>query len=266
MAIFKIFVGTVSGSQGLVADGMHSGSDVLATIMVIISLRISGRDDDEKHPWGYGKIEFLGALMVYVVLFILSLYLLYEAVTKIASGQITPPAMISAIAAAMSILTNYILSGYGFCAGKQLSSPAMIANANENKADMLSSFAVIVGIVGANMGFAAMDSLAAVVVALIIMKTALELGLEALRNLLDASLEPEKIELLQEHVLECRGVKGVRYIKARRVGQSVWLNITVLVDEKLPITEAHEITRQVRLMLIRHFRHIKDISIAFSCK
>ena len=77
LALFKIFVGIISGSRGLIADGMHSASDVIATIMVLISLSIAGKEDDDTHPWGHGKIEFAGALMVYAILLILSIFLFY---------------------------------------------------------------------------------------------------------------------------------------------------------------------------------------------
>ena len=156
-----MFVGYATGSKGLVADGMHSASDVLATVMVIISLGIARRKADDSHPWGHGKVEFAGALLVYCILFILAVFLLQDAVWAIAEGTTRPPELVSAVAACASILANYILSGYGFCAGRQLNSPAMVANAQENRADLLSSVAVVFGIVGANLGFVMLDAVAA---------------------------------------------------------------------------------------------------------
>lgn len=266
LALFKTFVGVISGSKGLVADGMHSGSDVIATIMVLVSLSIAARDDDGSHPWGHGKIEFIGALMVYSILLTLSVFLFYDAMKSIIEGSLTTPHIVSFVAAAVSIIANFILSGYGFCAGKQLNSPAMIANANENKADMLSSVAVICGIIGANMGFLFLDAVAAILVALIIFKTALTLGFEAFRHLLDVSLPEEKIDLISNAVTQYARVEGVNFIKTRRVGQSVWVDMEIFIDARLNITEAHAIAREVRLGLIRKFKHIKDATVGFTCK
>jgi cation diffusion facilitator family transporter len=266
LALFKTFVGIVSGSKGLIADGMHSASDVLATIMVLISLRIAGRKDDNTHPWGHGKVEFAGALMVYTILLALSLLLFHDAVKSILEGNIKPPHIISFVAAAVSIIANYVLSGYGFCAGKQLGSPAMIANANENRADMLSSVAVVIGIIGANMGFIILDSLAAILVSLIIFKTALTLGIAAFKNLLDMSLPAEKEQMISRVVMQYRGVKGVGNIKTRRVGQQVWVDMEILVDAKQSVDEAHALVRELRQALMRKYKQIKEVSISFTCK
>ena len=146
-----------------------------------------------------------------------------------------------------------------------MNSPAMIANANENRADMLSSVAVVIGIIGANMGFVVLDSLAAILVALIIFKTALTLGLQAFRNLMDISLPGEKTELIKKVAAAYRDVKGVKYIKTRRVGQHVWIDMEIFVDPRKNIKEAHAVTREVRLALIRKFKHVKDATVSFTC-
>lgn len=266
LAIFKVFVGFISGSKGLIADGMHSASDVIATIMVLISLKISGRKDDETHPWGHGKVEFAGALLVYAILLILSIFLFHDAIITIIRGDAKPPHLVSFVAAVVSIVANFILSGYGFCAGRHLSSPALIANANENRADMFSSIAVVFGIIAANMGYVIMDSLAAVLVSLIIFKMAFTLGIQAFRNLMDVSLPGEKVDLIKKVVLGYREVKGVSFVKVRRVGQNVWVDMEIFVDPRKNVKEAHAIVRELRLALIRKFKHIKDASVSFTCK
>lgn len=265
LALFKTFVGYISGSKGLVADGMHSASDVIATIMVIISLRISSRKDTEKHPWGYGKIEFAGAFMVYMILLSLSILLFVDALKVILSGNVKPPHMASFVAAAVSIVANFILSGYGFCAGRKLNSPALMANAQENRADMLSSVAVVIGILGANMGFVILDSLAAILVSLFIFRTAATLGLQAFRKLLDISLPPEKLQLIKSVAFQYKQVKGVSFIKTRSAGQSVLIDMEIILDPRLTVKEGYTVAREVRLALIRKFRHIKDATVTFSC-
>ncbi|UCC95281.1 MAG: cation transporter [Candidatus Omnitrophota bacterium] len=266
LACFKIFVGVISGSKGLVADGMHSASDVVATIMVLISLSIAAKEDDKTHPWGHGKIEFAGATIVYTILLGLSIYLFQDALREIIRGTSKPPHLVAFIAALVSIVANFILSGYGFCAGKRFNSPAMVANANENKADMFSSIAVVIGIIGANMGFFFLDAVAAILVSLIIFKTAFTLGRQAFRNLLDISLPAEKVKLLESVALQYKGVKGINFLNNRRVGQSVWVDMEILTDSTKTVREAYVISREVRLALMRRFKQIKDISISFTCR
>ncbi|MBF0618636.1 MAG: cation transporter [Candidatus Omnitrophica bacterium] len=266
LTLFKIYIGYVSGSKGLIADGIHSGTDVIATLMVIVTLAISGKKEDKTHPWGYGKAEFLGAALVYMVLLGIALLILYDAVEVILSGQIHPPHIIAFFGALVSIIANYILSGYGFCAGRKLNSPAMIANANENRADLISSIAVLFGIVMANVGFPILDSLAAVLVGLIIAKTAIELGIEAFKSLIDESLPMEKRGLIEKTVLQYREVKGVNYINARRVGHEAWIDMEIFIDPKKTVTEGHMIAREARAALMRRFAQIKEVNIAFTCK
>jgi len=266
LATFKVFVGTVSGSRALIADGMHSGSDVLATVMVLISLKIGEQEDIKKHPWGYGKVEFAGALFVYTVLFFISLILFYDAIKVIIEGNTKAPHIFALVAAIVSIMANYILSSYSYCAGKKLSSPALIANANENRADMISSFAVVVGIAGANMGFLVMDSIAAVFVSLFIFHMATTLGFSAYRNLIDLSLPPEKLNLLNKFISQYAQVQGTKYIRTRRVGQGIWIDIELYLDPRLSVKESYMVSREVRLALIRKYDQIKDVSVSFTCK
>ena len=265
LSAFQIFVGLVSGSKGLVADGAHSGADVVAALMMMISLGISGREDDETHPWGHGKIEFASALLIYTILVVLAIVLLIDAGEAIISGHVKPPHMAAFVAGVVAVFLNYVLSSYGFCAGNQLNSPSMIANANENRSDMLSSIAVVLGILGANMGFPILDSVAAVLVALIIFRTGLRLWIQAFRNLLDESLPYEKVKLLKDFILQYQAVKDISFLKTRRVGQTVWADIELVVSPKMSVQEGHAIAREVRLALIRRFRHIKEAVVTCTC-
>jgi cation diffusion facilitator family transporter len=266
LTIFKIYVGHVAHSKGLVADGLHSGTDVVATLMVLVTLGVSGRKDDKTHPWGHGKAEFLGAVLVYIVLLSIAVLIFTDALKVILSGVINPPHIVAFFGALASIIANYILSGYGFCAGKKLNSPAMIANANENRADLISSIAVLFGILMANIGFPILDTLAAILVGLIIAKTAITLGMQSFKSLIDESLPGDKAKLIERTVLQYKEVKGVNYINARRVGQLAWIDMEIFIDSKKSVKEGYAITREIRQALMRRFKHIKDVSISFGCR
>ena len=266
LAIFQIYVGYVAKSKGLIADGFHSGTDVITTVMVIITVKLSSHKDDKKYPWGLGKSEFLGAVFAYILLFGISVMILIDAVAVIFSGVIHPPHMAAFFAAGVAILANYILSSYGFCVGRKLNSPAMIANAQENRSDMLSSIAVLLGVFAANIGFPILDALAAILVGLMIGKSAVTLGIQAYRNLIDESLPGEKEKLIEAEVMQYREVKGVNYVHARRVGQQAWIDMEVIIDAKRTVKEGHAITREIRQALMRRFAQIKEVTISFTCK
>lgn len=264
LAIFKIAVGTISGSKALIADGLHSGSDVLATVMVIISLKIADKDSDRAHPWGYGKIEYVGSICVYIILFVLGGYILFDAIAELILGRVGPPHIISLFAAMVSIAANVILSSYGFCAGTRLHSPAMIANANENKADMLSSFAVVMGIGGAHLGFAFADAIAAIIVAMIILRMSSTLFLEAVAGLMDKSIDRKAIAAIRNITLNQKGVDGIRYIRARKLGGKAWVEIEILTDHALSVIQANVICAEVRTSILRRALHIKEVVVSFN--
>lgn len=264
LAIFKITVGSISGSKGLIADGLHSASDVLATGMVIISLKIASKSEDDAHPWGYGKVEYVGSLFVYTILLVLGGYIFFDAVFGIVFRTNVPPHIISLFAAMVSIVSNVILSSYGFCAGKRLNSPAMIANANENKADMFSSIAVVFGVLGAHAGLVFADSLAAIVVAIVIIKMSVTLLIEALTGLMDKSIDKKAIGYIKGIALRQKGVSGVSYIRARKLGDSAWVELEVLTDPRYNVTEANVICSEVRTAILRRAIHIKEVVVSFN--
>ena len=266
LSAFQIIIGTLTGSKGLLADGIHSGTDVLTSVMVIITVGLSQRKSDKKHPWGRGKAEFLGALFAYALLLYISIMILFDSGAVILSGKMHPPHAAAFFCAVVAILANYILSSYGLCAGKVLSSPAMIANANENRSDMIASVAVAIGILMANLGFPILDPLAAFLVGLMIGRMAITLGADALKNLIDESLTADKKALLERVALSYKEVKGINYLFTRRVGQQAWVDMEIIIDSKRTIQEGHSITREVRAALMRRFVQIKDVTITFTCR
>jgi len=266
LTLFQLYVGYVAKSKGLVADGIHSGADVVCTLMVIITVALSERKNDKAHPWGYGKAESLGALMAYMTLLAIACMILVDAFAALLSGVTHPPHWAAFFAALVAVMANFILSGYGFCAGKKLNSPALIANANENRSDMLSSIAVCVGILLATIGFHMFDALAAIMVGFMIGKSGIVLGLQALKQLMDGSLPIEKNKLIENTVLRYKEVKGANYIYTRRMGQQAWVDMEIIIDPKRTVKEGHAIAREIRQALMRRFKHIREVTISFTCK
>jgi cation diffusion facilitator family transporter len=142
----------------------------------------------------------------------------------------------------------------------------MIANANENRSDMIASVAVAAGILLANCGIPMLDPIAAFLVGLMIGRMALKLGLSALKNLIDESLPAEKKGLIERVVLEYKEVRGINYLHTRRVGQQAWVDMEILIDAQRSVTEGHAIAREVRAALMRRFVQIKEVTITFTCK
>ncbi len=266
LAVFKMLVGYLTGSKGLFADGIHSLSDVVATTGVIVSLKISDKGDDERYPYGRGKVEFISCIFVYSVLFIVAILILIEAIHSIYSGDLKTPSLISLFTAVVSVIANLILYRLELCAGSAVNSPAIIANANENKADMLSSVAVILGIIGSNLGYTYCDPLAAIMVGLIILKTASTLGWKAIEALVDTSLPVKKLKLLNEIILGVKGVERVNYIKSRQLGKHYWLDVEIQVSPDLLVSEGDIILQVVKYELMKISERVKDVVVILACR
>ena len=266
LAIFKITVGWLTYSKGLFADGIHSFSDVIATTGVIISLKISGKGVDEKYPYGRGKIEFISCIFVYSVLFLVAILILSSAIKHLLQGDLRTPGILSLFSALVSVFANIMLYRLGMCAGKAINSPAIIANAKENKADMLSSIAVIVGISGCHLGYKYSDALAAILVGLIIIKTAMTLGWKAIQDLLDTSIPVEKIKLINKRILTIEQVKRVSYIKTRRTGKHYQVDVEILLSPNLSIRDGDEIAQAVKYKIMNISNKISDVIVIKACE
>jgi len=265
LAAFKMSVGYLTGSKGLFADGIHSLSDVVATTGVIISLKISDKGDDPQYPYGRGKIEFVSCVFVYSILFIVAIFILTGAISSILSGGLKAPNLISLFTAVVSVIANIILFRLGLCAGNAVNSPAIIANANENKADMLSSIAVIFGIIGSNLGYTYSDPLAAVIVGLIILGTSTTLGWKAIKALIDTSLSVKKLKVINEIILEVQRVERVNYIKTRQLGKQYWLDVGIQVSPELLVREGDILSQVVKYKLMKISERIKDVTVVLAC-
>lgn len=149
LAIYKGMLGVISGSAALVADALHSLADVVCTVVTIISLKISAQPADDDHHYGHGKIQFVSSAIVGTVLFTGAVLLFFEAVLKVLEGNAEAPASIAVMGALVSITINELMYRYQSCVGKELNSPALKANAWDNRSDALSSVGVLFGIIGA---------------------------------------------------------------------------------------------------------------------
>jgi cation diffusion facilitator family transporter len=267
LSVLLLMVGLSTRSKGLVADAIHSVSDVFAAFVVLIGFKISNREETPAHPWGHGKVEFVLSLILYTVLIGLSVFIFVDALEAVlGAGTRRPPHMLAALGGLIEIVASFIFAYYGLCAGKKANSALMISFARENRMDILTGIVVVAGVLGANFGYVFLDALAAMIVAIVIFCSWGALWLQALNNLLDQSLSPRKIKLIKDLVLSFREVKDIRFMKTRLIGQSIWVDIEILVNAKLSVQKGYAVAREIRLALVRRFRHIKDVTVTYTCE
>jgi cation diffusion facilitator family transporter len=246
LMILKGYLGIVGKSAALTADAIHSAADVIASLMLLIGLKISERPANRKYPWGYGKVEFLVAVAIYTSLICAGVVIFFDGIACILDGTTAPPSTITLIGAFISIAVNEMMYRQSICAGRQINSPAIMANAWEKRSDAVSSVAVFVGIAGAKMGWYFLDPAAALLVAFYIVKFSVEMLIEAFKGLLDTALSPEVVDSIRETAQAIEGVRGIEAIRTREVGQSVWIDLEVLVAGSSNIVESDQLKDKIR--------------------
>ncbi len=264
LTVYKVAVGYLGGSPALIADGLHSFTDVIGTSVILASTRISARPADQDHHYGHGKAEFMSSIFIYVVLMVLATAIFGGGLFILIRGTMHAPHVVTFFGALISIIYNVIMYRLGQCAGRRNSSPALLANSFENRADAISSVAVCIGITLAILVHPACDPLAAMVVGIVIFVNSIVEMRKALGGLMDRSLAPEIVERIRAVVEAQKGVAGVGYVRTRPTGSGYWVDLEIEVNRKLEVGRAETIAERVRHALMARSRHLDQVEVYVS--
>ncbi|MEO5340356.1 MAG: magnetosome biogenesis CDF transporter MamB [Magnetococcus sp. MYC-9] len=258
LMVFKAALGLMTGSAALVADSFHSGADVIAAIFVVISMKISNTPPDAEHAYGHGKIQFLSTFLVGAILAVGSFFLLLNSVLNVINGTFEAPNRIAVLGAILSIIANEIMFRDQRCVATELNSPAIMANAWDNRSDAISSTGVLIGLLFATFGYPIADPLASVALSLIVLHIGFELILEAIRGLMDTMPDREKLETIYRIAKQSPGVLGVAYLRARVMGDALHVVLNVQVDGRLKVYEGDLIVDVLKDKILRGLEDVRS--------
>ena len=259
---YKGILGTLSGSSALIADSMHLGADVVASAVTMVSVKLSSKPPNEEYPYGYGNVQFISSSIVGLILIIGAFYLMYESISTIVSGPIEAPSVFALFGAGISIIANELLYRYQGCVGRQNNSPAITANALDNRSDAISSLGVLIGIAIAVMGFPIADNLAAICVAVLVGKIGVELNIQAVEGLMDSSVDVDILVSAYDIATQTPRVQEVQYLRGRNVGEEIFLDISICVIGDLKVYESDFIVEAVKKKIISSIDHVKDVQVS----
>ncbi len=260
LGVMKIVTGVLSHSTALVADGIHSLSDLLTDALVLIVLRFSGQAPDEDHPWGHARFETVGTVILGSVLIAVAGAMAYDSLHNLLSGEtLSIPQWPALLVAALSIVGKEWIFRYTLKVGKEIKSDMIIANAWHSRSDAFSSVVVLIGVAGAMMGWIWLDAVAAVIVALLVGKIGWDLTWDSLRQLVDTGLPPEEVEQLKTLVMSVDGVINVHSFKSRSMGSNSLLEMHIQVAPFVSASEGHQIGDNAMLKLLKHNEDIGHI-------
>ena len=246
LTAFKAFAGIIGGSSAMVADAMHSASDIVASAVVFISLKIAKKPADEEHPYGHGKAEAISASIVGLMLIAAGFVIIKTAFNTIIGGSMEAPRVIALYAAIASIVIKEAMYRVTYKVGKRINSPSTMANALDHRSDAFSSIATFIGIGGAMLGYPVMDPIAGGLVALFILKMGYEIVLDAANQIMDRCPEQEKVNIIREVTLGTPGVESAHDIRIRQSGPFYLVDLDICVDKEVSVDKAHEIGDVVR--------------------
>jgi cation diffusion facilitator family transporter len=262
LTIFNLAVGILSGSTALIAESAHTFSDILTSIITFVGFRIGLKPPDRLHPYGHGRAEPLVGLVIVVFLGIIAFEILSQVYTKIfLGGPITPPETIAAGMALVGVFVNFIMTNYMMKTGKKINSPAIIADAQHQKVDIFSSAAIFVGVIGAQFGFPILDPIVAIFIAIMVLKTAFDVGKENINNILGTVPSKEILDNITNSALSVNGAFGVHNVRINYLGPYASVELHVTVEEDLSLKEAHEIAHNVEEKIIKDVEVVSMVTV-----
>jgi cation diffusion facilitator family transporter len=262
LAVAKIIAGVMAHSQSLIADGVHSLSDLGTDVIVIYAAKHAHREADEEHPYGHGRIETVATVVLGTVLAAVGIGIIWDATYRLFHPDLLlNPTMAAIVIAAISVVSKEAIYHYTMHYAKKYRSKMLRANAWHSRTDAISSVVVIIGVAGTMAGLAYLDAIAAIIVGLMIAKIGWDLAWHAVQELIDTGLEKEMVEKIQQTIMDVDGVKNMHMLRTRRMGGEALADVHILVSPRISVSEGHQIGETVRGTLIETFDEISDVTV-----
>jgi cation diffusion facilitator family transporter len=261
LGIAKTLVGYFAGSRALLADGVHSLTDLVSDVVVLVSFRVARTAPDRDHPYGHGRVESIGSAILGLVLLSVAVGILWDAVMALFSSSGTQPAPEVLILAAASIVLKEVLYRITVQVGRRTNSELLIANAWHHRSDALTSVATFIGVGGAVLGVLWFDAAAAVLVAVMVGAVAAGVLRNAVQSLIDTALPEHAQAAVRKTIVETEGVIVTHALLTRRFGRGFYASVDIEVEPTLSVVDGHEIAEAVRKRVLAEHEDALDITI-----
>lgn len=248
LATLKLIIATVGGSAALRADGLNNTTDVIASIAVLVGLRISRKPPDEDHHYGHYRAEMIASLVAAFIMATVGLQVILGTVQAVIQSQYEQPSMLTGWTALFAALVMLSVYQYNLRLAKKIKSSSLYAAAQDNKSDALVSLGAFIGIVGSQFGYFWLDPVAGLLVGFIICKTAWDIFYDASHTLTDG-FDEEALEEIRTSVAKDENVLAIKDMKGRFQGNQVLIEITLYVNPELTVAQSHQITDRIEALL-----------------
>lgn len=261
--LFKLIAGLIGHSNAMISDSIHSLSDVLTTIVVIFGLIMAGKEADAKHPYGHERIECVFAIILSFFLLLTGVYIGYIGIDSIikSNNNLVVPTLLPLIAALISILVKEFMFHYTKRTAKKIKSSSMEADAWHHRSDALSSVGSFIGILGAKLGYPILDPICSVIICIIIIKSAIEIFVGAISQMLDTSCDIETKNEIIDLIKSSKDIVDITDMKTRMFGSKIYIEVEVSVDGDIPLREADKIINEIHDNIESKYSSVKHCNI-----
>ena len=264
LTAFKLFAGVAAHSEAMISDAVHSASDVLSSVIVIIGVKISTREADQEHPYGHERMECVAAIILSVVLALTGAVIgrnALQAILSPAEGGAVIPGVLALAAACVSIVMKEIMYRFTMYYARKLDSASLRASAWDHRSDALSSIGALVGIAGARMGYPVLENIASLIICVFILKAAVDIFRDAVDKMVDHSCDADLEQQMTDCACQQEGVLGVDLIQTREFGSRIYVDIEIRADPALTLAESHSIAEKVHDAIENRFEKVKHIMV-----
>lgn len=251
LSLWQIIIGIFSHSQGLIADGIHTLSDLVADFVVLIANKKSHKKPDEDHPYGHFRYENGASLILGIILGIVGIGMIYSSIQKLIEPELIPEVHSIALVAALSaLIVKEGLFRYMLRVANRVNSSMLVANAWHARSDAASSLVVAIGITGSLCGFKIFDPIAALIVGTFVARMGYKFTSQSMQDLMDKGADDEKLEEIRQVLQQVAGIKGFHDLKTRKSGDYYLVDVHLEVDGSITVQEGHDIAVNLRSQLL----------------
>ncbi len=261
LGLIKLITGFIWHSHALVADGVHSFSDLFTDGLVLFASRYGSLDADDSHPYGHQRIETAATLLLSLLLVLAGSGIAWDSIDELMNASHTRPGWLALPVALISILLNELLFHYTRHVGKRIKSELIIANAWHHRSDAASSVVVALGLVASLSGFIYFDAIAAIIVGLMIIKMGLEYGWNSVKELVDTAVDAETLQAIEAIIQQVDGVDKIHQLRSRFMGGDILIDVHILVSPFISVSEGHYIAQHVHQALVNKLERVKDVIV-----
>jgi cation diffusion facilitator family transporter len=262
LGLAKIIFGFIGHSHGLVADGVHSLSDLATDVLVVWAARQGTQEADAEHPYGHERIQTIATVLLGLALIMVGLGIAYNAVSRLVSLEtLMVPSNATLAVALISIISKEWIYQFTMRVARRVQSKLLKANAWHSRSDALSSVVVLIGIGGAMIGIDYLDALAAVIVGAMIIRVGWSLGKDSVHELIDTGLDKRHLDNMRNSMLSVEDVKDIHQLRTRRMGHQIFADVHVIVAPDISVSEGHRISEEVERMLTQQLDAPTDVTV-----